>query len=767
MIINKVAVIGAGTMGAGIAGQVANAGIEVWLLDLPGAENPDALAERGLERLRDPNQPGLISKEAEAFIHLGNTRDDFEQLAGSDWVAEAVVERLDIKKDLYKRLDAVCRDDAIITSNTSTIPIRLLVEDMPFEFRQRFAITHFFNPVRFMRLLELVRGEDTDPAVIELLANFCEQQLGKGVVTCLDTPGFLGNRVGVFAIQCALQAAFEFGLTPLEADAIFGRPMGVPKTGVFGLYDLIGIDLMSDVVQSLVNILPDTDPFHAEAARIPLMTQMIANGQTGNKQGQGFYRDSESGREVLNLETSQYQDAPRLYLPLADKAEQQGVKHLLDDDGLYGKFAWRILSRTLSYAASLIPEVGDEPVGIDDAMKLGYNWIKGPFELIDEIGVDTIIGKLEADQLAVPEFLAEARGSSFYRIDDGALQARRYGGSWQSIQRPQGVIRFNEKRQTLKARNSCAVASWFDLDGIALVEFHSKANALDADSMAILDDALTEIDAGRLRGLIVHNDAQHFSCGVNLQAVREFFRRDDMDGLDKFLGDFQHTVHRMQIATFPVVAAPVGMSIGGGFEVVLHAKQVICHANSVTGLVESLVGVVPGGGGCKETLYRWIDLLNCGDDITEACWKAFMNLGYGKIATSPIIARKQAMLRSNDHFVINRDRILGEAIKAIDDPAGQVAFERPELTLPGRPAFEEMVKWLEDSRDQGLFMPHDVNVGSEIARIVTGGDVDPGTVCSEQDFFDAERRSFLTLIATEATRERITSMLDAGSPVRN
>ncbi|MDH3763183.1 MAG: 3-hydroxyacyl-CoA dehydrogenase family protein, partial [Gammaproteobacteria bacterium] len=632
---------------------------------------------------------------------------------------------------------------------------------------KRFAITHFFNPVRFMRLLELVRGEDTDPAIIDLLADFCEQQLGKGVVPCLDTPGFLGNRVGVFAIQCALHAAFEFELTPLEADAIFGRPMGIPKTGVFGLYDLIGIDLMSDVVQSLVNILPENDAFHAEAAKIPLMTQMIAGGQTGNKQGQGFYRDSDTGREVLDLESAQYQDAPRLNLPLADRAEQQGVRQLLDDDSRYGRFAWRILSRTLSYAASLIPEVGEDPVGIDDAMKLGYNWIKGPFELIDEIGVDYFINRLQSDSLAVPPFLAEAAGSSFYRVSDASLQARHAGDNWQAIERPAGVIRFSEKRQTMTPQNSCAVASWYDLDGIALVEFHSKANALDADSMQILDDALTQVESGAMRGLIVHNDAQHFSCGVNLQAVRDFFRREDMDGLDRFLKDFQDTVHRMQTASFPVVAAPVGMSIGGGFEVVLHAKQVVCHANSVTGLVESLVGLVPGGGGCKETLYRWIELLQCSDDISEACWKAFMNLGYGKTASSPIIAKKQAMLRPNDRYLINRDRILGEAIRAIDDDAGQAAFDRPALTLPGRPVFEEMVKWLEQSRVKGMFMPHDVNVGSEMARIVTGGDVDPGTVWSEQDFYDAERRSFLDLVASAATRERINSMLDAGSPVRN
>ena len=767
MRIEKVAVIGAGTMGAGIAGQVANAGIEVWLLDLPREDSPNALAERGLERLRDPNQPGLVSKDAEAFIHLGNTRDDFDQLADCDWIAEAVVERLDIKRDLYRRLDAVCRADAIVTSNTSTIPIRLLVEEMPPAFRKRFAITHFFNPVRFMRLLELVRGEDTDAAVIELLADFCEQQLGKGVVPCRDTPGFLGNRVGVFAIQCALHAAFELGLTPLEADAIFGRPMGIPKTGVFGLYDLIGIDLMSDVVQSLVDILPADDPFHAVAAKIPLMTQMIANGQTGNKQGQGFYRDTDNGREVLDLESSQYGPAPRLLLPLAENAERHGVRVLLDDDGLHGRYAWRVLSSTLAYAASLIPEVTDNPVDIDDAMKLGYNWIRGPFELIDEIGVDRFIAGLETDGQAVPSFLRQAAGSSFYRVDDARLQTRRGNGDWAAISRPEGVIRFSEMRRTLTPRNSCEVASWYDLDGVALVEFHSKANALDADSMAILGDALDRVEAGGMRGLLVHNDAQHFSCGVNLQAVREFYRREDLDGLDGFLRDFQRTVHRMQVAEFPVVAAPVGLSIGGGFEVVLHAGQVICHANSVTGLVESLVGVVPGGGGCKETLYRWVEQLQCGDDIAPACWKAFMNLGYGKTATSPVIARQQAMLRANDRHLINRDRILGEALQAVRDGSGQAVFERPPLSMPGRPLFAEMVKWLEESRDKGLFMPHDVVVGSEMARIVTGGDTEPGTVLIEENFYDAERRSFLTLVATAATRKRIDSMLDAGAPVRN
>ena len=800
MEIKKVAVIGAGTMGSGIAGQVANAGVEVWLLDLPTDSGTDAdgnalsvnaLAERGMERLHDPDSPGLMSDAAEANIHLGNTRDDFHQLADCDWVAEAVVERLDIKKDLYKRLDETCHDQAIITSNTSTIPIKLLVEDMPEAFQKRFAITHFFNPVRFMRLLELVRGEHTDPAVIDVLDAFCEQRLGKGVVNCADTPGFLGNRVGVYAIQCALHAALDMGLKPAEADALFGRPMGIPKTGVFGLYDLIGIDLMSDVVQSLVNILPDGDAFHAEAAVVPLMSEMIANGQTGNKQGKGFYRTDEATntRYVLDFESGEYIESPRLNLPLAERAEAEGLHVLLEDDGLYGQFAWRVLSRTLTYAVSLIPEVGDDPVPVDDAMKLGYNWIQGPFEMIDAIGVDQFIERLDADGMEVPAFLREAAGSSFYRVSDAAdtagiaeLQALQAGKVWQTISHPEGVVRFTEKRQTMKPENSNAVASWYNIDDVALVEFHSKANALDADSMALLEDAIAQTSAQNLRGLIVHNDAQHFSCGVNLNGVREFFRAEDMDGLDGFLNHFQQTVHSMATADFPVVTAPSGMSLGGGFEVVLHSKQVICHSNSVMGLVESLVGVVPGGGGCKETLYRWVDQLGCGEDITKAAWKAFMSLGYGRTASSPILAQKLAMLRPNDRFEMNRDRLYGKAFEAIDqaiagsnagdgaqliDGAGQQEFNRPTLVMPGETVFHEMVQWLKDCHAKGMFTPHDIVVGTEMARIVSGGEVAAGTMCTEQDLFDAERSSFLRLVATAGTRERINTMLDAGKPVRN
>ena len=761
--INKVAVIGAGTMGAGIAGQVANAGVEVWLLDLASeGENVNSVAQRGLERLHNPDSPGLMSKEAESRIHIGNIRDDFDQLADCDWIAEAVVERLDIKQDLYRRIEAITNDQTIVTSNTSTIPISLLTEGMSAAFCERFAITHFFNPVRFMRLLELVRGEQTRQEVMDTLDAFCEQRLGKGVVVCADTPGFLGNRVGVFAIQCALHEAVKLGLSPAEADAIFGRPMGIPKTGVFGLYDLIGIDLMADVAKSLETILPASDAFHQYAQPLDLMTTMIANGQTGNKGGKGFYRDTDDGREVLDLATNEYQSLQRLQLPLALQAEAEGVGVLLQDQGKYGQFAWRVLSSTLNYAAHLLPEVGHNLVPIDDAMKLGYNWIYGPFELLDQIGVDYFISRMQSEGRTPAPFLLQAQGQSFYSTTTGQLASLEYQSGYTKIERTEGVLRFSELRQTLTPINSNAKASWWVFNNAAIVEFHSKANALDDLSMTILMDALQQAKLMGLDGVIVHNDAQHFSCGVNLVAFRELFEASDWAGMDKFLHDFQQTVLAMRQSDLPVVAACAGMSIGGGFEVVLHADKVICHGNSVMGLVESGVGVVPGGGGCKETLYRWFEKTG---DMEKAAWKAFMNLGYGRTATSPIEATDQAMIRADDSYLMNRDRILSSALGQLKDVVKTPA--REPLAMVGQPIFAAMQEWLTNAHSKGILTPHECTVGTEMARIVTGGDIAPGTIMSEQDLFNAERDSFLRLAKTPETQERIVTMLDLGSPVRN
>ena len=761
--IIKVGVIGAGTMGAGIAGQVANAGIEVWLLDLPTeGENVNSLAQRGLERLRDPDMPGIMSKEAEELIHLGNTRDNFNELTECDWIAEAVVERLDIKQALYKKLHDSCKESAIITSNTSTIPISLLTEGMPQDFCERFAITHFFNPVRFMRLLELVRGEQTREDVMDTLDVFCESMLGKGVVPCSDTPGFLANRVGVFAIQCALHKAFEYNLSPTEADAFFGRPLGLPKTGVFGLYDLIGIDLMADVAKSLENILPENDEFHKYAAPIEFVSNMIANGQTGNKNDQGFYKQVGDDKMVIDLSNGNYVEHKRLKTSLLEDAEKIGVTAIISDQSKYGLFIWDVLSETLSYAASLVPEVTEDVTQIDDAMKLGYNWVKGPFELIDEIGIDYFVKRLKNSARDVPDFLENSLNNKFYTSSNSILSTLTSSGKLKPIIRPKGVLRFSEARQTLAPINSNESASWFEYEGAAIVEFHSKANALDTQSLDMISDAVTASENKGLRGVIIHNDFQHFSCGVSLWSVRNCFEKNDFDGLDDFLAYFQNTMLQMRDSNLPVIAAPVGMSIGGGFEVVLHADHVVSHANSVMGLVESFVGVVPAGGGCKEMLYRWTEKLN---DTQKGAWKSFMNIGLGRKANSPQEADALSMRRPGDTFQMNRDRILNAALSTID--ITKKVGKRKPLALSGAEHYQEMLEWLEVNHKKGMLTPHDVTVGTEIGRVMSGGECPAGTVFSEQDILNAERSSFIRLAQTQETQARIVAMLDNGITLRN
>ena len=761
--IIKVGVIGAGTMGAGIAGQVANAGIEVWLLDLPTeGENVNSLAQKGLERLRDPDMPGIMSKEAEELIHLGNTRDNFNELTECDWIAEAVVERLDIKQALYKKLHETCKESAIITSNTSTIPISLLTEGMPQDFCERFAITHFFNPVRFMRLLELVRGEQTRQDVMDTLDVFCESMLGKGVVPCSDTPGFLANRVGVFAIQCALHKAFEYNLSPTEADAFFGRPLGLPKTGVFGLYDLIGIDLMADVAKSLENILPENDAFHKYAAPIEFVSNMIANGQTGNKNDQGFYKQVGDDKMVIDLSNGSYVEHKRLKTSLLEEAEKIGVTAIISDQSKYGLFIWDVLSETLSYAASLVPEVTEDVTQIDDAMKLGYNWVKGPFELIDEIGIDYFVNRLKTSARDVPDFLENSTNKKFYINSNSILSTLTSSGELKPIVRPKGVLRFSEARQTLAPINSNESASWFEYEDAAVVEFHSKANALDSQSLDMISDAVTTAENKGLKGVIIHNDFQHFSCGVSLWSVRNCFEKNDFDGLDDFLAYFQNTMLQMRNSSLPVVAAPVGMSIGGGFEVVLHADHVVSHANSVMGLVESFVGVVPAGGGCKEMLYRWTEKLN---DTQKGAWKSFMNIGLGRKANSPQEADALSMRRPGDTFQMNRDRILDAALSTLG--ATKKAAKREPLALSGAEHYQEMLEWLEVNHKKGMLTPHDVTVGTEIGRVMSGGECPAGTVFSEQDILNAERSSFIRLAQTQETQARIVAMLDNGITLRN
>ena len=773
MVFQKIAVIGAGTMGSGIAAQIANAGHDVMLFDLPTRNGDDkSPAEQAIDRLMVSDPPQLMHRRNADRITTGTISDDFDALANCDWIIEAVVERLDIKKDLYRRLDATIGPDCIVSSNTSTIPISLLVEDMPPAFRQRFAITHYFNPVRYMRLLELVRGTKTRSDVIDRLADFNDRVLGKGVVRCADTPGFLGNRVGVFALQVGIDEAMRCGLTIEQADALMGRPMGIPKTGVFGLYDLIGIDLMVDVVASLRSILPECDAFHAVGGENAMITAMIADGFTGNKGRGGFYMTGDDGIPLarpLSGDGEPLADWRPASNALPDSAiraanaaatRREPLLEIIDGNDNCALFSRRVLGRVLAYAASLVPDVTTSPQDIDDAMKLGFNWQRGPFEMIDAIGTSRMAALLDEAELETPAVLASS--DAFYRADGDVLTVRQSDGKFAAASLPQGVMRFHMTRQTLTPITSNNAASLFALEGdLRLVEFHSKANALTDESMEIV--AAAAEDHGK--GIIIHNDAQHFSAGVDLNAFRTLIETQDWTGIDDFLKRFQDAVFKLKYTPVPVVGAPTGLAAGGGYEVLTHCDKLVVHTNSVMGLVEAAVGVVPGGGGVKDTYFRWHAAKGNWDD---AAWQTWMNLGYAATGSSPqLSARMQYFRDGHDETVMNRDRLLPRAIALVGElQDGYAAPAKPVARLASPDLRAKMDNFMQDGVSRGDFMPHDRTVAMEIAGIVLRGDGD-GETASEHDLYARERRAFINLCQTPETHARMASMLDDGSAIRN
>ena len=769
----NIAVIGAGTMGSGIAAQIANAGHQVLLLDLAARDGAEKLpAEMAIDRLLASDPPQLMHKRNAGSITTGTISDDFDKLADCDWIIEAVVERLDIKKNLFARLHATIGPDCIVSSNTSTIPISLLVEDMPADFRKRFAITHYFNPVRYMRLLELVRGADTEDAVIDRLADFNDRVLGKGVVRCADTPGFLGNRVGVFALQVGIDEAIRNALTIEQADALMGRPMGIPKTGVFGLYDLIGIDLMVDVVASLRSILPEGDAFHAVGGENAMISAMIADGFTGNKGRGGFYMTGDDGSEMARPLTGAgaalagwrpaSSDLPDAAVRAADAAatRREPLLELLDGNDGCARFSRRVLGRVLAYAASLVPDVTSSPQDIDDAMKLGFNWQRGPFEMIDAIGPSRMAALLKEADLDIPPVLAT--DAPFYQPDGDVLTVRQADGSQSPVRLPAGVMRFHMTRQTLTPIASNNAASLFALDGdLRLVEFHSKANALTDESMEIV--AAAADDHGK--GIIIHNDAQHFSAGVDLNAFRSLIEASNWDGIDAFLARFQDAVCKLKYTPVPVVGAPSGLAAGGGYEVLAHCDRLVVHTNSVMGLVEAGVGVVPGGGGIKDTYLRWHAAKGSWD---EAAWQTWMNIGYGATGSSPQLSARMMYFRDgHDETVMNRDRLLPRAIEMIAEMQdGYKTPPPPVAQLADGGLAEKMEDFMQQGIDRGDFFPHDKTVAMAIASVMLRGSGD-GETADEAALYARERAAFIRLAQTSETHDRIRTMLDDGAAVRN
>jgi len=768
--VKKVCVIGAGVMGAGIAAQVANAGVPVLLLDIvrdPADRN--AVAAGALKRLEKVEPAAFMSRRAVKLVEVGNIEDDLARVAECDWVIEAIIERLDLKHALYEKLEAVRRPGTAVTSNTSTIPLGQLVAGRSEAFARDFFITHFFNPPRYMRLLEVVAGPHSDADLVAGISAFADRALGKTIVACKDTPGFLANRVGTFWLQSAVNAAFELGLSVEEADALAGKPMGVPGTGIFGLVDLVGIDLMPHLKASLTSTLPADDPYQAIAIDHPLINRMIADGFTGRKGKGGFYRvNREAGkrREAIDLATGEYR--PQVKPVPIPGAAQKDLKALLALPGKAGAYAWAILGPTLSYAAALVPQASDDVVAIDVAMKLGYNWKYGPFELIDRIGVADFVARLEAEGRRVPDVLRVADGRPFYRVEAGRRQVLGADGVYRDVIRPEGVLLLEDIKRAAKPIIRNGSASLWDIgDGVAALEFTSKMNAIDGEILKLIGQAVPLV-AKDFKALVIYNEGGNFSAGANLGLAMFAVNIAAWGEIEKLVGGGQMALKALKYAPFPVVAAPAGMALGGGCEIVLHADAVQAHAESYIGLVECGVGLVPGWGGCGEMLARWQAMPGLPRGPMPAVSKVFETISTATVSKSAAQAVELGFLRASDGISMNRDRLLADAkARALALVPGYQPPVPPTFRLPGAGGKAALTLAVEGFVAQGKATPHDAVVAGYLADVLTGGEADLIDTVTEGDLLALERKAFLALVRNPATQARVEHMLTTGKPLRN
>ena len=740
MEIKKVVVIGSGTMGSGIAAQICNANIPVTLLDLK-----TEISEKARERIYKSRPPLLLDKSKINNINTGNINDDFHVVKDADWIVEAVVERIDIKHNIYQKIFKERKKGAIVSSNTSSIPIKVLSQNLSNEEKKDFCITHFFNPVRYMGLLEIVKNENNDLKKINDLKKFCEEELGKGAIICNDTPGFLGNRIGVYAMQIAMTEAFKMKLSIEEADAIFGRPMGIPKTGVFGLYDLIGIDLMADVLKSFIKELPQSDPFHIVAKEIPLVKQLIENGYTGRKGKGGFYRMNKSNNqkflEAINLESGEYSKVKKIDLGI----DTVDLKNLINRKDKYGEYAWSVISKIIKYASSLVPGITDKFNDIDEAMRLGFNWTMGPFEMLKEIGVENFFNRIdEYKNNKFLENLSNTKNKNFY-------------GERQLYTDIETLGKIKLKAIKRDKNKSAEIYRFKDFN---IVEFTTKANVLDYDSMDSLKNATD-------KPLIIINESMQFSAGVNLTYTMNFADKGDFKSIEKFIKYFQETCKHLKYSRYPVVSAPSGLTLGGGFEVLVQSNFVASHTNIVIGLVETIVGLVPAGGGCKEMLWRWSQSEEAKIDPDYAPLKVFDIIGYAKTATSPVEAEPLKYLKAEDKKIMNRNSLFSASKKILEDNQNFKAPKECTFNLSGKTLKEKMVKILEKLYNEKVILDHGIEVGKELANVLSGGETTIDKTLTEDDLFKLELDSFMRLIENKKTQDRIKHTLATGKPLVN
>ena len=775
--IQKVAVIGSGVMGAGIAAHCANAGCEVLLLDIvpDGAEDRNSLSKTAIQNMHKSNPEMLMHKRNSKRITPGNIEDDLHLLEDFDWVIEVVIENLDVKRDLYSRLCDNIGPETILSSNTSTLPRSKLVSELPRDVSSRFLITHFFNPPRYLPLLEVVTSPEVDESVVTRFCKFADHRLGKRVTMCNDKPGFIGNRLGVYFIQRAFKATLELGLSVEQADAMLGRPIGLPKTAVFALMDLVGIDLIPHVTESLLEHLPDDDPFHKIAGTgEEIILNMIQDGYTGRKGKGGFYRLNKDGgkkvKEARNLYTGEYLNANRRAAFPSAKMGKRGISSLMDCNDEGARLVKEVLLDSLSYAAHIVPDVSDDIYSIDGAMKVGYNWKAGPFEMMDSIGVESMVERLESSGREVPSFLSlAAERGSFYGMEDGEITRLDPSGEMVIVNRPEDTLTVADlKRRGKPLRRNGSASIWDTGDGVLLVEYHTKMNAMDPMNMEMLLNAVDLAESEDYKGIVIGNDATNFCAGANLGLALFAANLAAWKDLEDFIELGQDTYQTLKYCEVPVVAASAGLCLGGGAEVLMHCDAVQAHSESYVGLVEVGVGIIPAWGGCKELLGRLVDFGLVTNGPMGAVMKAFETIGTAQVAKSAEQARSMGFLGPHDGITMNRDRLLADAKRKVLDLSENYVPPAPRTyRLPGPTGLAGLNLALSDLALSGQATPHDVVVATSLAGILTGGNTDITVAMEEDDILAMEKEAIATLGRHPDTLDRMQHMLETGKPLRN
>jgi len=802
MRIEKAAVLGAGTMGAQIAAHLANAGVPTLLLDIAPRElTPDEqakglslespqvrnrIARNGLEAAVKAKPAAFFTPDAASLVTVGNFDDDLAKLKDRDLIIEAVVENLDIKRSLFERVEQHRRPGAIVASNTSGIPIHLLAEGRSDDFKQHLLGVHFFNPPRYLHLVEIIRTEWTKPEVSCFLYGFLDERLGKGVVPAKDRPNFIANRIGTFGALYTIKTMLDDGYLIEEVDKMTGPAVGRPKSATFRTFDLVGLDVFTHVIKNLYENLPEDE--EREMFVVPdVLAQMVQRGLLGNKTKSGFYRKQKGEgdkREIWTLDTASldYRPAEKVKLPALDMAKNiedlpERIKGLVWARDRVGAFLWKTMSRTLTYAAKRIPEIADNVVEVDRAMRWGFGWELGPFEVWDAIGVQKSVARMKEEGMNVPanvEQMLASGATSFYKNENGQQSYFDFNsGKYVPLADPPGVLILKSVKDRTGVIKKNAGASLIDIgDGVACLEFHSKMNAIGGDTLQMLKFALSEVDKNFV-GLVVGNQGPNFCIGANIMLMLMEAQEENWDELDMMARVFQNATMSLRYSPKPVVVAPFQMVFGGGCEMVLHADRVRAAAETYIGLVEVGVGIIPAGGGTKEMLVRTMDLIPKGAEDADPfpfVKRAFETIALAKVATSAEEARALGFLSVDDAVSMNTDRLIADAKKEVLALAasGYVApQQRTDILALGNPALATLKLGIHQMKRAGYISDHDAEIGTQLARILTGGDLNHPARVSEQYLLDLEREAFLKLVSMRKTQERIGHMLKTGKPLRN